>query len=90
MEPILINRYMRKYFLSADRNFRITLDWQMSFYRFHALNNAFMGRISLMDQMVIELKYAADQNLDPSEVTRFFPFRHTRNSKYIVGMDLTA
>ncbi|HHS95561.1 MAG TPA: VTC domain-containing protein, partial [Phaeodactylibacter sp.] len=44
--PTLINRYFRKYFLSADRRFRVTLDTQLQFIRIDRHQNSFMQRRS--------------------------------------------
>ncbi|MBN9690584.1 MAG: polyphosphate polymerase domain-containing protein [Verrucomicrobia bacterium] len=88
LEPALINRYHRKYFLSADGHYRITIDSQLEFYRVYRRNNQFLTRSRLPESTVMELKYSGRiADLD-ERIANFFPFRVTRMSKYITGMDL--
>lgn len=87
MEPALINRYHRKYFLSADGHYRITVDSGLEFYRVHRHDNQFMARCTLPESTVMELKYSGDiADLD-ERITNFFPFRVTRMSKYVTGLE---
>lgn len=87
VEPALINRYHRKYFVSADGNYRITVDSGLEFYRVHRYENQFLSQSSLRDSTVLELKYAGDiADLD-DRITNFFPFRVTRMSKYVSGLE---
>ncbi len=86
-EPALINRYHRKYFLSANGTYRLTLDSQLEFYRIHRHDNQFLSRSTLADSTVMELKYSgAIADLD-DRITNFFPFRVTRMSKYVCGLE---
>src|SRR5690606_11499588 len=43
-EPVLMNRYQRKYVISADGHYRLTLDWNLEFYRFDRHVNGFSSR----------------------------------------------
>ncbi len=87
LEPALINRYHRKYFLSADGSYRITVDSGLTFYRVHRHNNQFLSRSTLPDSTVMELKYSgAIADLD-DRIMNFFPFRITRMSKYVSGLE---
>ncbi|HAB19595.1 MAG TPA: polyphosphate polymerase domain-containing protein [Verrucomicrobiota bacterium] len=87
VEPVLINRYRRKYFISANRAYRITVDSELEFYRVHRHDNQFLARSTLPDSTVMELKYSgAISDLD-DRITNFFPFRVTRMSKYVSGLE---
>ena len=44
--PTLLNQYHRKYFLSADRKFRVTLDHKLQYVRINKYQNSFMQRVS--------------------------------------------
>jgi len=84
--PTLVNRYQRRYFVSADGSFRLTVDWDLQFAglaRFAA-----GGALSAADPcVIIELKYApchADRAADA--VSNALPFRLTRCSKYVLGV----
>jgi len=87
VEPALINRYRRKYFLSADGHYRITVDTGLEFYRVHRHDNRFLARSTLPDSTVMELKYSGDIADLNDRITNFFPFRVTRMSKYVSGLE---
>ena len=84
MEPSLLNRYRRRYFLSRDGRFRLTVDSELQFagLRPDGRRTAFPAVCS--DLIVIELKFAPE--FDASHVTNSFPFRVQRFSKYIAGI----
>ncbi len=86
--PSLVNRYHRKYFLSADRDYRITIDTQLEFYRISRGPNAFIVRRPLHGSTVMELKYSGAISEINSGIMNFFPFRVTRMSKYVVGVEM--
>ncbi len=87
VRPFLVNRYHRKYFISANREYRITLDTEMDFYRFASFDNQFLVKSSLPDDTVMELKYSGTiRDLDDS-LMNYFPHRVTRMSKYVVGLE---
>lgn len=85
-EPVLMNRYQRKYFISADGLYRITLDWNLEFYRFDRHVNAFSSRVIDRQSTVLELKYSGDIDQIDDRVSGHFPFRVTRMSKFVTGM----
>lgn len=86
LEPALINRYHRKYFLSADGHYRITIDDELEFYRVHRHDNQFLSRMELSDSTVMELKYSGAIGDIDDRITNYFPFRVTRMSKYVTGL----
>ncbi len=85
--PTLVNRYFRKYYLSADRRFRLTLDTRLQFVRIGRYQNSFMQRIKVDNQVIIELKYDIEHDLDAKQISNQFPFRLTKSSKYVSGID---
>jgi len=84
--PTLLNRYRRRYFLSADGRFRITVDWDLEFHRIDAHSNRFAERAHCPQRVILELKYERDTK-GAAEITGRFPFRLSRSSKYVVGID---
>lgn len=88
VEPMLINRYHRRYFRSADRQVRVTLDWDLGFCRFQRHGNSFVDRVRAPRLMVVEIKYGDRATSRVIDLTRSLPFRMTRMSKYVFGMDL--
>lgn len=83
----LLNRYCRKYYESSDHKFRITIDFNMEFYKLDSANNSFNEKFVDFNNTVLELKYS-DENDDFAEsISNFFPFRVTKSSKYVSGID---
>lgn len=87
LEPALVNRYYRSYRRSADRNFRITIDSQLEFFSPIAYPGTFPRSVVDRENTVLEVKY--DQSREPAaqEVTRHLPFRLTKSSKYVMGLE---
>ena len=83
----LLNRYSRKYFESADHKFRITIDFDMEFYKIDSTNNSFIERIVDHNNAVLELKYSDKDDDDAGYITNHFPFRMTKSSKYVSGIE---
>jgi hypothetical protein len=86
----LVNCYQRHYFVSADGNYRLTVDWNLRFAGFAHLAAA--GTLSAAGpSVIIELKYApchADQAADA--VSNALPLRLARCSKYVLGIQRTT
>jgi SPX domain protein involved in polyphosphate accumulation len=85
--PTLLNRYHRKYFLSADRIFRVTLDYKLKYTRISRYQNSFMQRISNDRDVIVELKYDTKYDEEANKISASFPFRLSKNSKYVNGID---
>jgi VTC domain len=86
LKPMLVNRYHRNYFLSEDRRFRLTIDSDIEFY------DAFRDGAMRFPQpergaVVLELKYPVEDAPRANRISQQFPFRMTRNSKYISGVE---
>lgn len=88
LEPVLLNRYSRKYFQSADHNYRITIDSEMEFYQISPHKNTFLHKWVDDTTTVVELKYNHDKDQSVEEITSYFPFRMTKSSKYVNGIDM--
>jgi SPX domain protein involved in polyphosphate accumulation len=87
LEPVLVNRYKRWYFATPDRAFRVTVDADLSFYHLNKFNNYFLHRQVNRDSTVVELKYQVEHDPQASRITAGFPFRMTRSSKYVQGIE---
>jgi len=87
LKPVLLNRYKRKYYLSMDKNYRITIDSSMAFWQINNHYNSFLYRSRDNHNNVMELKYSHDKNSGADLITNHFPFRISRNSKYVNGID---
>lgn len=88
LNVVLFNRYYRHYYATRDGEFRITLDTQMEFYKVNGkFGNQFAHRQCNAQNLVVELKYEVEQEPQANRVAGFFPFRMTRNSKYVEGIE---
>jgi hypothetical protein len=86
-EPSLLNRYRRKYFRSVDERYRITLDDRQQFFEVSPLPG--LRKLWTNDSdVILELKYAQEDDDDASRITNHFPFRLTKSSKYVRGIEV--
>lgn len=88
LTPAMMNRYQRKYYLSANGKFRLTIDTNLAYYRINSINNTFINKISPEKEIILELKYAQEDDTSVHQITNHFPFRMTKSSKYVKGLDL--
>ena len=87
--PVLINRYLRNYYESADRRYRLTIDTNLIYYSIIG-KDIFLSKPQKEEGFtIVELKYDIDQNNYANRVSNFFPFRKTKFSKYIRGIQTT-
>lgn len=87
VEPHLLNRYTRKYFLSFDKSFRITLDMDLNYRDIGRQNNSFLKHEINFSDTVLELKYNFDKDDKSDQISKYLPFRLTKSSKYVNGID---
>lgn len=86
MKPALLNRYRRKYFLSFDGRFRLTIDDELTYFGIGSNNNYLSERYATED-VIVELKYDLENDKEAAFVTNELPFRFTKSSKYVNGID---
>ncbi len=88
LTPSLINRYQRKYFLSFDQKFRMTLDNHLKYYPVSSPEQ--LSSCGLKDSlsMIMELKYSPIYQLESNNIAQEFPFRVIKNSKYVRGIQI--
>ncbi len=88
LEPALVDRYLRRYFLSACGRFRITVDSRMEFIVVPARGGRFTARHAHTARVVLELKYDKADDVEAVRVGSFFPFGLERFSKYTDGLEV--
>lgn len=86
--PIILNRYRRKYFQSADKQFSITIDDQQSFYKIKPHENSFLEKLDDFSNVIIELKYDKELGVKADKITGDLPFMITKSSKYARAIEL--
>jgi len=89
MVPTLLNSYKRKYFISANKLHRITLDKNLIFFKINKQgNNKFLNKIIDDETFIFELKCLEKDGHDVEKITNKFPFRLNKSSKYVSGIEL--
>lgn len=87
--PTLANAYRRAYYGTPDGHFRLTIDWHLRY--FSLLGARRFTRYNIEDRgVVVELKYEAEQEENADRIRQFLPFRQTKSSKYVTGMNMTG
>jgi SPX domain protein involved in polyphosphate accumulation len=86
LQPTLLNRYLRRYYLSADRKFRLTLDSDLAYYRISASHNTFLQQTLDKRLLIVELKFHRDDDRGAERISNQFPFRLSKSSKYVSGI----
>lgn len=86
LQPVLFNSYLRSYFSSRDRNFRITVDTDLEYYNLRPSWNLFHHVYNEPEKAVIELKYDNEFDGEAQRISNELPFRLDKNSKFVAGM----
>ncbi len=84
--PVIINRYYRNYFVSADGRMRATIDTRQEVWDQRYLSRpSFHLKANLPETLVVEFKF--DRDLQPlaAKWLQGFPIRVGRHSKYVNG-----
>ncbi len=85
--PVLINRYDRKYFVTHDGIVRLTIDRNQRVWdqRYKPCPN-YQHPANLCDTIVVEIKFDRNQQDYASQIIQGIPLRVSRHSKYMVGV----
>jgi hypothetical protein len=81
--PVLINSYMRSYYISNCRRFRLTYDYDLGFYGFR--NEIYKKVIS--HNRILEIKFNKAHIAFAKNISAHFPFQISKNSKYVNGIN---
>lgn len=88
LKPILLNSYKRRYFLSSNKKFRITIDGDLKFFRLKNKMNNFLEKFFDKELIITELKYSQEDDSFASGICMYLPFRVTAMSKYVYGINM--
>lgn len=89
--PVLMNRYHRRYFVSRDQKYRVTVDlnYQCRDLRFE--DQLHGGREGVgPDLVIVELKFQRSDYSEATELLSNFPIRGSRHSKYVTGLQMIS
>lgn len=87
VSPTLLNSYARKYYLSADNRFRITIDFNLLYHKIDKQFNNFNFAPSRDLNKIVELKYGLLDDDNANKIATQFDFRLNKNSKYVNGIN---
>jgi len=87
LDPVLVNRYFRSYYVTRDGRFRLTVDRELSYYNIRPHGNNFKHSFFDRRNVIIEIKYAKDLDDIAGKISSFFPFTLTKSSKYVQGIE---
>ncbi|MDA9816505.1 VTC domain-containing protein, partial [Alphaproteobacteria bacterium] len=85
LKPELLNSYERTYYLSQNKKFRITLDKNMEYYSLFSSKKP-LKTFNDAQNNILELKYDVTSSKEANQITKHFPFRVTKSSKYVSGI----
>ena len=86
LQPTVANCYRRHYFVSAITGIRLTVDHDLGFYGINSSLRAWRRLAHQAPPVVIELKYHEAQADAAADIAAGLPFRLTRFSKYVLGV----
>lgn len=86
LQPALLNTYERRYFLSFCGKYRITIDFNQEFY--NPNYQSYQQSKIKIDDVILELKYALEDDKVAREVSQGIGPRLSKNSKYVRGINL--
>ena len=86
IKPVLVNRYKRKYFLSRDKLFRLTVDSDQVIGNPNNINS--LRKINnLFSPIILEIKYDRSYDKYASKITSGLTTRLSKYSKYVNSLD---
>ena len=88
LQPALQNSYKRAYFGTKDKKFRITLDWNLSYSSLMTCRRLRKQQQFEHNVFILEVKYEQEIEEEADRISQFFPFRSTKNSKYVSGIEI--
>jgi len=86
LQPVLLNSYLRSYFTTVNKEFRITVDDRLEYFNLRPSWNILIHKHKEVFKTVVELKYDTALDSKAAEITNQFPFRLDKNSKFVSGM----
>jgi SPX domain protein involved in polyphosphate accumulation len=87
LQPTLMNSYKRSYFLSFNNICRLTLDYNLKYYRVLLTGHNFFHIEKEDNILIVELKYKEMDDSIARDVGANLPFKLTKSSKYIMGLE---
>ena len=87
LRPVLLNSYVRSYWMSADSSVRVTVDKDWTSYFITPSSSLRIASPIVHDGVILEMKYSIQSQDNAASIATKWPWRLTRNSKYVIGME---
>jgi hypothetical protein len=87
LSPVIVNRYRRLYFVSANGHLRLTVDTDLEFFDARGVAGGLTPLPVSVPPVILELKYAPEHAPEAADAASALPFRLTRCSKYVLGVE---
>lgn len=87
LRPVLLNSYVRTYWISADHAVRLTEDKEWVSYYAATSSLLQLSTPVRHEGVVMEMKYALADQEKAAVIGAKWPWRLTRNSKYVIGLE---
>ena len=86
-QPVIINRYLRNYYISQDNRVRATIDVHQSMFdqRYKSYPNV-INKANIPNTLVLEFKFSRSDYKYANKIIQGLPLRISRNSKYMIGV----
>jgi hypothetical protein len=86
LRPVLLNHYTREYFSNEDQSIRITLDKNVRYQAFPSFPTLYSSPRRGGKGIIMEIKYSPQLEEQVQSSVQHFPFRLSKSSKYVSGM----
>ena len=86
--PVIINQYLREYYISKNKKFRITIDTNIkNFSQFLSSNPNLTKSYSQKNMLILEVKFLKRDENEIKNLLSQIPIRNSKNSKYLNGFN---
>ena len=86
--PVMLIRYLRRYYATSDKNFIVTVDTGLENYPLQSKKNLSISKFLHRDMAIVEVKYDHKKKEKFDMLNKDITFRLSKNSKYVVAMSM--
>lgn len=85
--PAVLTRYHRRYYLTANERFRMTVDTEISYHAVGDHLHSYVRSFEEVGLTILEVKYNVADDREVDLLTNHLPFRLGKYSKYVAGIE---
>jgi len=86
--PVMLIRYLRRYYATSDKNFIVTVDTGLENYPLQSKKNLSISKFLHREMVIVEVKYDQKKKEKFDMLNKDITFRLSKNSKYVVAMNM--